>query len=660
MPLSWENNVPPQPSPGSSPDHVGLPSRDALATVNEASAVEASVLQASILELLEEHRHEVETLLERHRLALRRAVERVSIFAKAAVPVAEALGPAGASQAEASAADGAAGASSAAGPSSGEVSCALPSSANAAAPVAEDFAQGKVDASKVKPAAGRTSADTAGEDPSVSAEVTETVTKPPQDAPPPADSRSAKATELVAPAQDAPPLAVIAGASADASVTPRTSMACADAPGTPSSSAHTPGQKRAGTFIKRLATNETQEFPEGSVRARLFLEMRGPRFEALSGVLILANTVTTFMQLHFDGQKARAVLHDGAADEAHHTKAVFDALSIAFAVIFLAELTLKLYVHRCAYFHEKFNTIDAVIVAMSSIDALIDASNLNLAFLRTTKILRLARVFRVIRTMNVFTELRVLMKTIVLSFRSMIWSMMILFIFMLVGALLLCQLQQETIKDDAVDMAVREKAFDYYGTPEWALYTIFEATFSGCWPGYARTLIEEVSAWFAAFFVLYVILIVFTLVRIIYALLLKDTLQAAANDADQQVHEKSRETKALVAKLSDLFSQADTSGDGYLSRKEFDRIFGFSKVQTWMGALGVDSCDTKALFDILDEGNGPDGRISVEEFVNGIMRMKGQTHVQDFLRNMRDTSRILKYCEALHSEVKKLQGLHGL
>eukprot|EP00418_Pyrodinium_bahamense_P023839 CAMPEP_0179132258 /NCGR_PEP_ID=MMETSP0796-20121207/62854_1 /TAXON_ID=73915 /ORGANISM="Pyrodinium bahamense, Strain pbaha01" /LENGTH=52 /DNA_ID=CAMNT_0020831197 /DNA_START=1 /DNA_END=155 /DNA_ORIENTATION=+ len=52
---------------------------------------------------------------------------------------------------------------------------------------------------------------------------------------------------------------------------------------------------------------------------------------------------------------------------------------------------------------------------------------------------------------------------------------------------------------------------------------MFEATFSGCWPTYARPLIERVSVWYAAFFILYVTIVVFSTVRIVSALFLRDT-----------------------------------------------------------------------------------------------------------------------------------------
>jgi len=266
----------------------------------------------------------------------------------------------------------------------------------------------------------------------------------------------------------------------------------------------------------------------------------------------------------------------------------------------------------------------------------------------------LARILRIIRTMETFQKLRVLMHTIILSFLSIFWSMMILFIFMVVGALFMTQLLQEFIVDRSYEDEIRIWMSRYYGSSLSSLYTVFEMTFSGGWPNYARRLVEEVSPWFCIFFVLYVTLVVFTLVRIIFALLIRDTMQAATNEACQVAREKASEKTALIEKLRELFRAADTSGDGFLSREEFDRIVTSRKVQEWMSSLGMDVHDHEDLFGILTEDEPSEKGVSWEEFVHGIMRMKGSAREQDVLCNMRDIRRILKHCQALRSEVSSL------
>ena len=73
-----------------------------------------------------------------------------------------------------------------------------------------------------------------------------------------------------------------------------------------------------------------------------------------------------------------------------------------------------------------------------------------------------------------------------------------------------------------------------YGTGSKALYTVFEITFSGCWPNYVSPVVMDASPWFAAFFIVYITFVVFFLIRIISALFLKETLAHAAQDAGEE------------------------------------------------------------------------------------------------------------------------------
>lgn len=300
--------------------------------------------------------------------------------------------------------------------------------------------------------------------------------------------------------------------------------------------------------------------------------------------------------------------------------------------------------------------MDAGIVLITSIDAYIlsqiSSNRQNISFMRMVRFVRVARALRVIRTMGLFRQLRVLLNTIAMSFMSLFWSMLILFIFMLMFSLFLCQMLQSFIVDPNEEPKMREWVFRHYGTSFRALYTVFEVTFSGGWPNYARPLIEEVASTYAIFFVLYVTAVVFAMVRIISALFLKDTLQTAANDADMMVQERMKEMKAFVNKLSELFAQADESGDGNLSAEELKNIMSYPKVKVWMSVLGLDVTETATLFDMLDDG---DGLISYDEFVNGIMRLKGNSRSQDTIAIMRDCERICKNCEATQRACEGVQ-----
>eukprot|EP00408_Alexandrium_pacificum_P037572 CAMPEP_0171289390 /NCGR_PEP_ID=MMETSP0790-20130122/70579_1 /TAXON_ID=2925 /ORGANISM="Alexandrium catenella, Strain OF101" /LENGTH=531 /DNA_ID=CAMNT_0011759015 /DNA_START=90 /DNA_END=1685 /DNA_ORIENTATION=- len=392
-------------------------------------------------------------------------------------------------------------------------------------------------------------------------------------------------------------------------------------------------------FVDRLTKEDEQAcaIKPGTLRQRVLRIESTAAFDSFIGLLIILNTVLMFVQLEIEAPDP-SVFTETEAEGPYHL--FFEVSAYIFAGIFFVELLVRLYAKRILFFLAPLNWVDAAIVIVTSIDAVVPSTlhgDRNIAFMRLLRFTRVVRAVRVIRTMSLFSRLRVLLNTIAMSFMSLFWSMLILFISMLMFSLFLCQGLQAFVAEPTNDPTTRDWVHRYYGSSSRALLTVFEVTFSGGWPHYARPLIEDVSGYWSIPFVMYITAVVFAMVRIISALFLK---------------EKMKDVKAFVNKLTELFEQADLSKDGYLSREELTNIMSFPKVRVWMSVLGLDVTEANALFNLLDDG---DGLISFEGFVTGIMRLKGTSRSQDTITIMKDCQRIHKQgeytqrvCERLH------------
>merc|ERR1712087_451152 len=137
---------------------------------------------------------------------------------------------------------------------------------------------------------------------------------------------------------------------------------------------------------------------------------------------------------------------------------------------------------------------------------------------------------RGIRELDLVRPLNILTKTIMSSFSSLGWSVVLLSVTQLIAALLLCQSLTSFVQDASNDFETRVWVNRMYGSSTKAYYTMFEVTLSGGWPNYVRPLVEKVSPWYAVFYLVYVVCVVFALIRIITALFLKSTLSVAAED----------------------------------------------------------------------------------------------------------------------------------
>jgi len=398
---------------------------------------------------------------------------------------------------------------------------------------------------------------------------------------------------------------------------------------------------------------ESAERPLGRVRQW----MDGP-FEIIMAQFIVLNCTVMFIQQHFRGCDANALLGLGSNCVWPYAETFFADIEHFFNCVFIVELVIRLIVLRRDFFRSKANLLDSAIVLITAIDAYIisqtslSSDGSNISFLRMIRLAKLARVLRTVHTLSVFQQLRVLIRTIASSFGSLFWGMLVLFFFQVMSSLFLCQMLHSFIIDEQADKVTRLWVNQMYGSSGKALWTMFEMTFSGGWPKYARPLVEEVSPFYCIFFVCYIGGVHFAIIRIVSALFLKETLRIAADDAELQVQQRMKEKEAFARKLRDLFDRTDQSGDGLITQHELDAALADPKVLAWLSVLDIQVQDMQTLFTLLDDG---DGCITNEEFVQGVLRIKGTARSQDTMIILHDCKRILKEHEALRLTFERLK-----
>jgi len=357
------------------------------------------------------------------------------------------------------------------------------------------------------------------------------------------------------------------------------------------------------------------------------------------------------------GSKADASL---GIDTANWVSAeeTFNILERFFAGLFTIELLLNCYAFRFGYFTRWFNIMDPALVLVTTLEVFILAplavNGVNISCVRLLRLVKIARAFKVVRTMSHFRSLRLLISSFIYSLASILWSMIVMFLFILMCAIFLCQTLHDFITDERHDLATRVWVNNMYGSGHRALYTVFEMTFSGCWPNYVRRVIEEVNPLYAIFFVFYITVIFFGMTRIISALILKETLAQAAHDADTMVWERQKKSQQLKKELEELFEEADLSGDGSLALDEWDNLLSHPKVVFWLRELGIEAGDSHMLFDLLDHG---DGNITKKEFVNGLSKLKGEARAQDLVPVVANCERLLTLAKRTQNTCDRLEAM---
>ncbi|CAK9022734.1 Sodium channel protein type 11 subunit alpha (NaN) (Sensory neuron sodium channel 2) (Sodium channel protein type XI subunit alpha) (Voltage-gated sodium channel subunit alpha Nav1.9) [Durusdinium trenchii] len=336
-----------------------------------------------------------------------------------------------------------------------------------------------------------------------------------------------------------------------------------------------------------------------------------------------------------------------------------------FAVAFLLELCYRVYSERCKYFKEGMNIFDTVLVAVACIDLYIltpllaTSSFNNTSTLRLLRTVKLVRAVRIVRALRLFRGLRLLIKACSSFLPSLCWSMALLGLFMMMGALFMgnlppgCQpLFGKGRVDDVSGFLPRD-------VPRRFPAQTFRA------PGSSEIrrvdeVLEYVGHGFVIFYLLYITFVVFAVprrfrrrspvghraafspswpspstevIRVISAIFLRETLEAANNDAEMLVQEQLRKRidrlhkkSTYVRKLEGIFAACDESGDGVLTENELTELMRDPRVQVYLESLEIDVRESTALFRLLQNSEGV---ICCDDFIDGILRCKGPARAID-------------------------------
>merc|ERR1719330_251397 len=298
-----------------------------------------------------------------------------------------------------------------------------------------------------------------------------------------------------------------------------------------------------------------------------------------------------------------------------------------------------------------FNLFDLFIVLVGCLDVyifpMVGMSASKLAFFRVVRLARLTRTLKVVRVLKNFSKVRVLIGTVASSFSALFFSMLFLFILMFLAACFVSQMLQSHLEDTHLDLDTQRRLWERFGTSTRSFWSMFEVTLGSQGTSPTQKLVE-VHWGFCLFFLLYVSGVVFAVICVIQALFLKDTLEVAANDADAMVQEGLQHRSETIHKLEQVFLAADTSCDGVLSRQEFEDLMSIPQVQGFLALLDLDIGEATTLFNVLNDG---DSYLDYGEFVQGVMKLKGQARAMDVITMDRDIKRALVYLESMDARL---------
>mmetsp|Transcript_11169 Transcript_11169/g.25378 ORF Transcript_11169/g.25378 Transcript_11169/m.25378 type:complete len:667 (+) Transcript_11169:47-2047(+) len=402
---------------------------------------------------------------------------------------------------------------------------------------------------------------------------------------------------------------------------------------------------------------------EWSKPIRRALASRG--FELFCTAIMLANVVGMIIRLELEGMIAGEELgslsNTGVDVGWLHT---MEDIEVFFTIWFTVELIFRFWTFGRTIFHEAMSVFDILVVFGTLMDLIFTrilnfdgGMNLSVArLLRLVKVLKFARTFK---AATAFTELRILLRTVLRSTMALLWALIVLSMIILTCSNFMAQLLHEHIANQENATADREWLFEHYGTASRAAYTMLEATLSGGWPNYARLLVMKVSPVWGLWWFFYVFVVIFAVIRVMGALFLTASLKAASEDEDMQALRRLKDYKKSAKQLKQVFKQSDIleNADAELGlneqergiknavRREFllssdlDYILSQASATSRLNNYGFEAIEFRLLFDIIADGND---RVAWPDFLKSAMRLKGGVKAIDVIEILHEVELLKK------------------
>jgi hypothetical protein len=138
---------------------------------------------------------------------------------------------------------------------------------------------------------------------------------------------------------------------------------------------------------------------------------------------------------------------------------------------------------------------------------------------------------------------------------------------------------------------------------------------------------------------LYRCVVCFAIMRVIQAVFITGTTNALKHDEDLQSLKRQDEQNYVQRSFLQIFHALDMDKDGYLEWEDFQNIVNEPRIMDKFKTQDIDPYDLKRLFNYLDDG---DGKISIDEFINGTLKARGEARCLELLHVLGDVRKLSK------------------
>ncbi|CAE7705384.1 CACNA1C [Symbiodinium sp. CCMP2592] len=318
---------------------------------------------------------------------------------------------------------------------------------------------------------------------------------------------------------------------------------------------------------------------------------------------------------------------------------------------FFIELCLRLWCYKASFVYGEdygWNLFDSFLVVSSVLDVILTytAADISPALAASMKMLKLFRIMRVFRVFRFFRELGNWAMMIIDSLKSLFGALILLGIIVYVFAVSLSMntadwlLQQESA--GMVDRMLYEDVETWFGSLGSTVYTLMLSILGGVSWHIVCDLLFRIDILSACMLLFYIMFTIFSVLNVITGVFVDSAIQTTNSQRDIQIERELELKDSFLKSLKDFFEALDTDGNGAIHLDEIKIMLQDQTLAAYFAVLGFDEVNAHQIFHLLDDDES--GEVSIQEFLDGCAKLKGQA------RSI-DVHAIMHQCRALHRDI---------
>jgi len=309
-----------------------------------------------------------------------------------------------------------------------------------------------------------------------------------------------------------------------------------------------------------------------------------------------------------------------------------------FTFLFTSECLMRAIVFNWTFWFDSENHLDIFLVILSVLNAwILGPAQIEADFLRKATVLRILRLVRIAKGFKRrFKEMWQLLRGIVDSMGTLIWTyvmmLCVLYFFAISATTLFGKMGM--FDDDEVASEICSENFNDVML---SMLTLFQIMTLDSWSSMVRPLMK-VHVWSVLFFIIFITISDFLLMNLITSVIVNQAVEHGKDDKAEVAAEIELAREAAIHDLVGLFQEMDEDGGGTISRHEVAKAWKSRRVRNKFRTMDIGKKDLIILWTALDDG---DGELSIEEFIQGMRKLKGEAKAKDILKLFREV-RILE------------------